>query len=175
MKIPLLIGALLVISTAAPAARQQAVFSARANSVRIDALVTVNGRVVADLQAGDFEVLDNGVPQSIELVSADEIPLNVVMALDMSGSTKGERQQHLQDAGRTLIDNLKGDDRAALLTFSHAIDLQAALTSDARKIRRMLDDVRVEPGATAVIDASYAGLMAGSGEAGRTMLIVFSD
>jgi Ca-activated chloride channel family protein len=175
MRKTLSLGALILLSVASLAGRQQAVFSARANSVRVDALVTVDGRVVTDLQASDFEVLDNGVRQSIELISADAVPLNVVMALDMSGSTKGERQRHLQEAGRTVIDNLKGDDRAALLTFSQSIALQVALTSDVQRVRRTLDEVRVEPGSTAVIDASYAGVIAGNGDAGRSMLLVFSD
>jgi VWFA-related protein len=175
MRRTLSICALLFVPAVSLAGKQQAVFSARANTVRIDALVTVDGRTVADLQAGDFDVFDNGVRQSIEIISGAAAPLNVVLALDMSGSTKGERQQHLQEAGRTLIDNLKRDDRAALLTFSQSIGLQVALTPNVQNVRRALEDVRVEPGATAVVDASYAGLMAGSGDSGRTMLLVFSD
>ena len=167
--------ALILLSVSPLWGRQQAVFSARANTVRIDALVTLDGRVLTDLQASDFDVLDNGVRQSIELLSAEEMALNVVMALDLSGSTKGERQRHLQEAGRTLIDNLKRDDRAAVMTFSQAVGLQVPLTADLPSVRRALDDVQIEPGATAVVDASYAGLLAGTRDAGRTMLLVFSD
>ena len=43
------------------------------------------------LGPADFEVLDNGVPQAVELVSYDQIPLNVVLAFDMSDSVAGER------------------------------------------------------------------------------------
>ena len=38
----------------------------------------------------DFEVLDNGVPQHVDLVSFDQIPLNVILALDMSDSVAGD-------------------------------------------------------------------------------------
>ncbi len=54
-------------------------------------LVTDNGQPVRGLGPADFEVLDNGVPQDVALVSFDEVPLNVILALDMSDSVAGER------------------------------------------------------------------------------------
>jgi VWFA-related protein len=45
---------------------QQPVFRTEANYVRIDALVTTDGRPVEDLARDDFEVLEDGVPQTID-------------------------------------------------------------------------------------------------------------
>src|ERR1700737_1823483 len=42
------------------------VFHTEANYVRVDAYPTRNDAPVPDLTAGDFEVLENGVPQRIE-------------------------------------------------------------------------------------------------------------
>src|SRR4051794_19262172 len=77
---------------------QNATFSAKVESVRVDVLVTDKGQPVHGLSAADFEILDEGVPQHVDLVSFDEIPLNVIFALDMSSSVAGERLDHLRAA-----------------------------------------------------------------------------
>ena len=59
--------------------------------MRVDVLVTDNGQAIRGLGPEDFEILDNGVPQHVDLVSFDQIPLNVILALDMSDSVAGER------------------------------------------------------------------------------------
>ena len=64
-------------------------FSSRIDAVRVDVLVTENGRPVQGLTPDDFEVLDNGVRQRVDLASFEQIPLNVVLALDMSASLPG--------------------------------------------------------------------------------------
>ena len=67
--------------------------------MRVDVLVTDNGQQDRGLGPADFEDLDNGVPQDVSLVSVDEVPLNVILALDMSDSVAGERLQQLRGAG----------------------------------------------------------------------------
>jgi hypothetical protein len=89
--------AAFVFSTSGHA--QQAVFSAKVESVRVDVLVTDKGQAVRGLTRADFEVQDNDVPQKVDLVSFDEIPLNVILALDMSDSVAGERLEHLRRPG----------------------------------------------------------------------------
>ena len=96
------------------------------------------GLAVVGLGPSDFEVLDNGVPQQVDLVSFDQIPLNVILALDMSDSVAGERLDHLRGAGAALLAALKKGDQAALVTFSHLVVLGAGLTGDVAPCRRRL-------------------------------------
>lgn len=154
------------------AARQT--FTSRLEAVRVDVLVTENGQPVQGLAADDFEVLDNGVRQRVDLASFEEIPLNVVLALDMSASLQGLRLGHLQTAGKRVLEGLKPDDRAALVTFSHIVSPSQALTRDLDYIRRALDQARGE-GLTSLIDATHAGMLLGESDVGRSLLIVFSD
>ena len=49
-----------------------------------------NGPAIVGLGPSDFEVYDNGVLQQVDLVSFDEVPLNVILTLDMSDSVAGE-------------------------------------------------------------------------------------
>src|SRR5262245_60195006 len=109
--------ALIVLLAAAPVAMmgaQAPSFSSRIEAVRVDVLVTENGRLVPGLRPEDFEVLDNGVPQKVDLASFEEIPLNVVLALDMSASLDPAQQEHLRAAGKTLLSGLETSDQAAL-------------------------------------------------------------
>jgi VWFA-related protein len=165
--------AVLLGSAVAPSA-QQPTFSAKRESVRVDALVTDRGKVVTGLTAADFEVRDNGVPQTIDLVSFQQIPLNVVLVFDASTSVSGERLTHLQTAGHALLDRLAKDDRAALLTFSHRVVLREGLTGEIARVRQALTDVQ-PLGDTALIDGAYATLMLDPQDGGRNLMLVFSD
>jgi VWFA-related protein len=156
------------------AAGQTATFTSRAEAVQVDVLVTDRGRPVMGLGASDFEVLDDGVPQQVELVSLEQLPLKVVLVFDMSGSVSGERLDHLQAAAGTLLTGLKPADRAALLTFSHVVTQRSALTRELHQVRTALS-VEGTQGGTALVDGTYAGMLVGEADAGRALLIVFSD
>jgi len=165
--------AVLLGSTVDPSA-QQPTFSAKRESVRVDALVTDRGKVVTGLGASDFEIRDNGVPQTVDLVSFQQIPLNVVLAFDVSTSVSGERLKHLQSAGHALLDRLAQDDRSALLTFSHTVLLREGLTGATARVREALSDVQPS-GDTALVDGAYTAMMLDPSDGGRNLLLVFSD
>jgi Ca-activated chloride channel family protein len=155
---------------------QNPVFSSRVEAVRVDVLVTDRdkGDPVLGLGPGDFEILDNGVPQQVDLVSFEQIPLNVILALDMSDSVTGDRLDHLRTASAGLLAALANDDQAGLVTFTHRVVLGSGLTKDLGAIRRAMEPV-AKPGDTAIVDATYAGIMLGESDVGRGLLIVFSD
>jgi hypothetical protein len=86
----------------------------------------------------------------------------------------GERLGHLQLAGDSVLAALKPADQAALVTFSHAVQLAAPLSTDLESVLAALDHAH-GTGNTALVDGTYAGMMVGASDAGRALLIVFSD
>jgi len=164
----------LMLEASGGRAQQSPAFSSRIEAVRVDVLVTDNGQPVRGLKPGDFEVIDNGVPQVVDLVSFDEVPLNVILALDMSDSVAGDRLEQLRGAGGGVLAALKKGDQAALVSFSHVVQLSAGLTSDVASVQAALGDAQ-SSGQTALVDGTYAGIMVGESDAGRALLIVFSD
>jgi Ca-activated chloride channel family protein len=153
---------------------QAPTFSSRVDAVRVDVLVTDNGKPVVGLTARDFEILDNGVAQQVDLVSFAQVPLNVVLAFDMSNSVEGDRRDRLLEGADKLLTGLKHDDQAGLVTFSHVVNRGAKLTGDLAAVREAL--ARAEGiGDTALVDGVFAGMMVGESEVGRGLLIVFSD
>jgi Ca-activated chloride channel homolog len=155
---------------------QDAVFSSKVEAVRVDVLVTDRdkGGALAGLKPSDFEVLDNGVPQQVDLVSFEQIPLNVVLALDMSESVSGDRLDQLREASAELLASLTKDDQAGLVTFTERVVLGSKLTRDLEKVRQAMAPLN-DVGDTSIVDATYAGMMLGESDVGRGLVIVFSD
>ena len=170
---------LLVVALAVlPLAAQQPSFSTRRETVRVDVLVTDRGRPLRDLRAEDFEVLDSGVPQQVEFARFEELPLAIVLALDVSASVSPEGLDHLRGAGRLVIDNLKAGDQAALLTFTDALTLRERLTPDTASLKAALDGMQPSKqlfGGTSLIDASYAAITLLAQDGGRGLVIAFTD
>jgi len=153
---------------------QQATFSARRESVRVDVLATDSGQILRGLQAADFEVRDNGVLQNVDLVSFQQIPLNVILALDTSGSVIGDRLDDLRRACAALLGRLKVEDKVALLTFSHVVSVRQRLTSEIALVRGALEDAP-PAGDTALVDGTYTAMLLEQPDGARNLLIVFSD
>lgn len=163
-------GAMCVLS----AAPQQVRFSSRTTGVRVDVLVMQGNAPVAGLTKADFEVRDNGVVQSVDAVESNDVPINVVLALDTSGSTEGKRLTDLIDAGRALLGGLKREDRAALTTFNQAVAPQVALTADVAAVRSSLDNITAA-GPTSLLDGAYVALMTTMPEPGRSLVVICTD
>ena len=149
-------------------------FSSRVATVRVDVLVTDGRTPVRDLRATDFEITDNGVRQRVESASFEQVPLNVVLALDMSDSVRGPLLDHLRAAGMSLLQVLQPIDQAALITFGQAVSLRQRLTHDHDALRAALARPQGQ-GNTALVDSVFAGMLVGESDVGRALLIVFSD
>jgi VWFA-related protein len=155
-------------------AAQDPVFTTRVDGVRVDVLVTERGRAVEGLGAADFEVRDAGIPQAIDLVSLGDVPVSVVLALDLSTSVRGAKLDALRRAGLALLDALRPEDQAALITFNTVTALRVPLTADTTPVRAALRDAQGAAD-TAVVDASLAAMLVGDSDAGRTLIMIFSD
>lgn len=185
---PLFCGALrvVILGMLATAVESQAqpVFRGGTNAVRIDALVTDQGRIVRGLAAEDFEVIDAGVRQSVEFASLETLPLTVTLVLDTSGSGVGERFAHLRAAGHAVLNGLRSGDRSRLLTFSDRVTEAYPLTADTDRLRARLGSV-IPGGETSLYDGAYVAATlggtttrdtdAGREETARHLVLLFSD
>jgi VWFA-related protein len=149
-------------------------FPAAVEVVRLNVLVREGRSPVVGLRAADFEVRDNGVPQHVEHLAYDELPLSIVLALDVSGSLQGEKLVEVKRASLALLDRLRDGDRAALLTFADTLRLAAPLTEDHGLLRRRVEGLEAQ-GGTSLRDGAFAAMAIGDGVAGRVVAIVFTD
>jgi VWFA-related protein len=141
--------------------------------VYVDVVVTRGGRPLAGLAAADFELKDNGVPQRLELLSAESRPLTAVLVFDTSSSMEGERLEALRSAGAAFVAGLRPEDPAGLVTFSEAIAWRLSPTTDRAAMREALASIRAE-GASSVFDALFTAITL-SDTGSRPFLVLFSD
>ena len=148
----------------------------------VDVGVTVldrDGNLVTDLQAEDFELLEDGRPQEIRYFSrslageAESVPLHLGVLFDASGSMERD--------GRFV--------KTAALRFLNAIDYAADITlvdfdTEVRVTRygqadfpRLVERVRNRraSGMTALYDALGVYLDGAFGQDGRKVLLLYTD
>jgi VWFA-related protein len=149
-------------------------FRSQTDAVVVDVLATDRGRPVVGLTPRDFELRDNGVVQRVEAFAYQDLPITIILALDVSESVTGAKLEHLRAAAASVKSATRPGDRVALLTFSHQLQVRLAPTEEAFQLDHLLDDVPAE-GATSLYDAAFAALTVAGRAPGRTLLVVFSD
>lgn len=164
--------AALAAATAAP--QEVPTFSTGVENVYVDVWVGRGAAPVRGLTAADFEVLDNGAPQQIQLVDTDRVPLHAVLVVDTSASVAGQPLDALKAAAADFLKGLAARDRATLVSFSDTRRLRGPLAGDPAATMAALDTLAAS-GTTALRDAVFTGLELADPRRGRSVIVVFSD
>lgn len=154
----------------------QPTFRAAVDGVRVDVSVMNGLTPVAGLTVDHFIVADNGVPQQLDSVALDTVPLDLTLLLDTSESMEGERMHDLIDASQTLIKSLRETDAAAVMTFSEPVRFDVLMTRDRSKLLNALAGLKAW-GYTSLNDAVFLAMQRAPIDASeaRSVLLVFSD
>ena len=164
--------ALIIVVTGRSVNTQR--FKSGTIGVRVDVLVTHGKELVRGLTARDFELRDEGVLQNVSEIEVEQIPLNLILAFDTSGSVAGDRLRSLVQAGQSLLDRLRPDDRVALVSFATRVRLLAPLTPSRQQIQGAFATLAAQ-GATSLRDAAFAALALRDADPVRTLVLIFSD
>ena len=166
----------IVTCWALAGAAAQPTFRSAVDGVRIDGSVMNGLRPVTGLTRDNFMITDNGVPQAIDSLTLDVVPLNLMMVLDISGSLAGDRLAHLIEAANGLVKSLRADDRASLTIFSEPVRVAVTPTRDRSPLVDALAALTAD-GATSLNDAVFMALQLRPEDASesRPVLLLFSD
>src|SRR5438270_6915245 len=96
-------------------------------------------RIVGDLTKDDFEVTDGGVRQQISYFSRDELPLSVMLLLDVSGSVRPILHQ-IRDGALNALGRLKPEDQVAVMPFANTSRLAQDFTNDRKLVSRKIEE-----------------------------------
>lgn len=115
-----------------------------------------NNKPINNVTQNEFHVFEDGVPQSIETFTREEVPISYGLAVDTSGSLRSQLQSVI-DAGKTIINSNKKGDETFLVRFisSDKIETVQDFTDNKEMLTDGLDSFYVEGGQTAIIDAVY--------------------
>jgi len=134
-----------------------------------------NGAIVGGLAREDFSLNEDGRPQSISVFERQsELPLNLTLAIDTSGSVKKDMTEEADAARRFAHAILRSQDQMSLLEFATDVRELTPFTNKLSQIDRGLNQLRFDY-ATALYDAIYLGADKLGGKDGRRVLVLVSD
>jgi Ca-activated chloride channel family protein len=169
--------ALLALAPIALAAQNPAVnFQVDVKLVSIFVNVTdQNGALVGGLVKDDFAVYEDGRPQQIAVFERQsELPLNITLAIDTSGSVRKDMDEEAAAARRFAHAMLRPQDLMSVLQFATEVRVLQPFTNKPALIDRALGELRGD-WATAVYDAICLGSEKLGGKDGRKVLVLISD
>jgi Ca-activated chloride channel family protein len=134
-----------------------------------------NGAIVGGLTRDDFALAEDGRPQQIAVFERQsELPLNLTLAIDTSGSVHKDMTEEADAARRFAHALLRSQDQMSLLQFATEVRELTPFTNKLSQIDRGLGQLRSD-WATALYDAVCLGSERLGGKQGRKVLVLVSD
>jgi VWFA-related protein len=143
------------------------------DAVQVPVVVTSGGKFVGGLALSDFALAQDGVPQRVESLASEDVPLDLVLAIDISGSM-GPSMGEVKAAVKQLLARLRQGDAATLVGFNDSTFLVAERETDQRA-REDAVDLLASWGGTALYDATIRAVDMVRRERGRKGVVIFSD
>ena len=151
-----------------------------AENVDVDAVqVTVTvideatGKFIAGIPRSKFRVFEDGRPQTISHFASEDVPLELIVAIDISGSMTTVMPK-LKLAVKEFLGAVPARDEVTLLGFNDSMFALTRRTTDPAERVRAVD--RLAPwGATALYDVIVRGVDMLGRQVGRKALVVFTD
>lgn len=134
------------------ATAQQPTFKSATELVSLNVSVTDQAaKPVPGLQAEQFQVFEDGVPQHVKFFAPGDMPLDVIVLLDTSASMTGSMGL-VQQAAAKFVRSLRSGDRAAVMGISSGLRILQTFTSDLGAVDAAIKSTR--PGGRTPLYAS---------------------
>ncbi len=154
--------------------------------IRVDSqLVTLNVSVIdrgtsrglAGLVQSDFKLYEDGQEQRIVQFESSSAPFDLVLLIDLSGSTK-EVVKLIRAAALRFVNAARPADRIAVITFAGSSSIVSGLTADRELLRQRIETIDTVRGDTKLYDAIKFAMNQVSQDANnprRSAIVVMSD
>ena len=111
-----------------------------------------SGRQITDLTKEDFQILQDGVPQEIKYFGHENVPISVVLLVDVSGSMEGSPLIEAKVAALAFLNESRPNDAVSLVAFNDKVEVVRPFTTDMLKVRTGVHSLACR-GGTALYDA----------------------
>ena len=155
---------------------QEATFHVDVKLVNIFVNVTdKNGSLVGGLTKDDFAVFEDNRPQKIALFERKtDVPLNLTLAIDTSGSVRKDLDEEANAARHFAHDILQPKDQMSVIEFATDVTELTPFTNNLSQIDHAVGGLRSDF-ATALYDAIRLGSEGLGKRKGRKVLVLVSD
>jgi Ca-activated chloride channel family protein len=100
-----------------------------------------------DLQQKDFLVIEDGQPQDISFFAAADTPFDLVLLLDLSGSTN-KKLKLIRRSAKRFVEATRPVDRVSVVTFTDRPLVVCPLTADRSLLKHSIDHIEKPEGGT---------------------------
>jgi Ca-activated chloride channel family protein len=155
--------------TATPQSPVPAADGKQAQPVKFSAVVSdEKNNFVESLRAEDFILTENGAAQPITFFAREDLPLSYSLLVDNTGSLRTVLD-HVIRTGETIVAGKRPPDEMSVVRFvsRDKIELLQDFTRSQNALARALEDMYVEGGATAMLEALYVSAQALAARAPR--------
>jgi VWFA-related protein len=154
--------------------------------IRIDTqLVTISASVVdrstnrglIGLSQSDFKLYEDGAEQQIERYESAAAPFNLVLLIDLSGSTR-EVVNLIRSAALRFVEAARPSDRIAVITFASTPIIVSRLTNDRSLLRQRINSIEQPHGSTKLYDAidfAMSQVLKDARDSRRNAIVLMSD
>jgi VWFA-related protein len=95
---------------------------------------------VSTLEQKDFAVFEDGREEAVTFFATTDVPFDLVLLLDLSGSTYGKRDL-IRKSTRRFIEAARPADRVAVVAFSDVVSVVSPLTGDRERLLRSVEKI----------------------------------
>lgn len=174
----------LCLFTFALSARAQTADSV--DTIRVDtSLVNLNVsvfsrdplRLIGPLKQEDFRVLENGEAQEIEFFASAETPFDLLLLIDLSGSTS-DKLKLVRNTALKFVAAARPTDRIGVITFTSTPELVSPLTLDREQLKKSIKQIERPVGGTNFWDSLrfvIESVMSQTNGVRRSAVIVMTD
>ena len=145
----------------------------RTDAILVPVIVTDHGRFVRGLRQQDFQIFEDETPQRVATITNEDSPLDLVVAIDISGSME-DALEEVKAAVKQLLAKLRPGDAVTLLGFNDTTFVVAEREKN-RQVRESAVDLLSAWGGTALYDATVRALDLVTRQTGRKGVVIFSD
>jgi VWFA-related protein len=132
-----------------------------------------HGKFVRNVPQSAFHVFEDGRPQAVSHFASEDVPLEVVAAIDISGSM-APAMPKVKTAVKEFLRDVPPEDQVTLLGFNDSIFTLTRKATDPAERIKAVD--RLAPwGSTALYDVLLRGVEILGRQTGRKALVVFTD
>jgi len=105
------------------------------------------GALIPNQTKNDFELLEDGKPQTIKYFTAESnLPLTLGILIDSSGSQMRVLEMEKEVGGAFLNNILREKDEAFVIDFDVNVDLLQDFTNDVHRLKAALEKARINTG-----------------------------
>jgi Ca-activated chloride channel family protein len=138
-------------------------------------VIDESGRMVTNLTRNDFQIVQNGQPESITSFQREDVPVAIGIVVDNSGSMRDKRAR-VSQAVMNLIKASNPQDEVFVVNFGQTPYLDQDFTSDPHLLEAALHQTSTR-GSTALYDAVVASSvhLRNNPRLSKKVLIVITD